>query len=390
MKLKPSKTLITIMVLLTFFYLFPCCQAEAYSVSYQILNEPNGSTYYRLNVTIQQSLYDYYRGKSHALNSEADFAKFVTPYALKPIADKLWEIYSDDEDFANGVLMIVHQIPYEVTEPAKYPIETMVENKGDCDLFSFIAASIMKAGGLEVVLLYYEKEAHMNVGVSLSHTPYDARRQVYYITYNNIKYYIAECTGYFQDGWRVGECPDSLKQASAEIITLENCERSSPGQVSASYKPLNASTISLTVSPTYVINQGTVSLTGEISPALPNKTVTIYISVNNSPWKVLGITTTDSNGQFRYVWNVETSSGVCFVRASWSGDYNYAGADSPIQTVTVLSAFFVLLLATTTILVCMGVIIFITSRQAQPKIQEPQPPEIPSQTEKTFTNQLKH
>ncbi|MEM3623118.1 MAG: Ig-like domain-containing protein [Candidatus Bathyarchaeia archaeon] len=390
MKQKLSKILVIVTILLTLSYLFPYCLAETYSISYQILNKPNGSTYYRLNVTIQQSLYDYYLGKSHKLSSDNDFAKFVTPYALKPIADNLWKIYSDDEDFANGALMIVHQIPYKVTEPAKYPIETMVENTGDCDLFSFIAASIMKAGGLDVVLLYYKDESHMNVGVSLSHTPHDVRGQVYYITYNDIKYYIAECTGYFQNGWRVGECPDSLKQASVEIITLENCEQWSPGQVSASYKTLMSSTMSLTASPTYLVNQGTVTLSGQISPALQNKTITIYISVNNAPWQVLGTTTTDSSGRFTYVWDVETSAGVCFIRASWSGDYDYAGADSPIQTVTILSAFFVLLLAVTMILVCMGVIVFVMSRQKQPKIQEPQPPEVPSLTEKTFTKQPTH
>ncbi|MEM3700491.1 MAG: Ig-like domain-containing protein [Candidatus Bathyarchaeia archaeon] len=384
MKTPILRNLIILMILLALVYSFPCCLAETYSISYQILDEPEGSTYYRLNVEIQQSLYEYYSGKSHTLSSNADFAKFVTPYSLKPIADNLWKICSDDEDFANGVLMIVHQIPYEITEPAKYPIETMMENKGDCDLFSFIAASIMKAGGLDVVLLYYKDKIHMNVGVSLSHTPYDARGQIYYVIHNNVKYYIAECTGYFQDGWRVGECPESLKQASVEIITLESCETWSPGQVSASYKTLIASTISLTVSPTYIISQGTVTLNGEISPALQNKTVTIYISVNNSPWKVLGATTTDSNGRFTYVWNVETYSGVCFIRASWSGDYDYAGADSPIQTITVLSMFFVLLLAATMILVCMGMIIFVTSRQAQPKMPEP------LLNRKSFTKQLKH
>lgn len=378
MKTKPSKTLITITVLIMLFYSFPCCSAQSYSVSYQILNKPDGSTYYRLNVTIQQSLYDYYRGKSHTLSLEKDFAKFVTPYALKPIADNLWKIYSDDEDFANGVLMIAHQISYEVTEPPKYPIEIIVENVGDCDLLSFIAASIMKAGGLDVVLLYYKDEGHMNVGVSLSHTPHDARGQVYCVTYNDIKYYMAECTGYWQSGWRVGECPDGLKQASAEVITLEDCEEWSPGQVSASYKTLMASTISLKVSSIYLISLGTVTLNGELYPALQNKTVTIYISVNNSPWKVLGTTTTDSNGQFTYVWNVEVSAGICLIRASWSGDNDYAGTDSPIQTVTVLSTFFILLLAATMALVCMGVVVFVVSKQRQPKIQEPKPPEIPS------------
>jgi hypothetical protein len=83
---------------------------------------------------------------------------------LKPVADSLSELYTDDEDFANGALMIVHQIPYEETTPAKYPLETMADDKGDCDLFACIAASIMKAGGLNVVLLHYKEEEHMNLG----------------------------------------------------------------------------------------------------------------------------------------------------------------------------------------------------------------------------------
>jgi len=96
-----------------------------------------------------------------------------------------------------------------------------VENKGDCDLFSYVAASIVKAHGLDVVLLYYKSQTHMNIGVSLSHAPHDVRGQVYYITYNNIRYYVAEVTGGdWQNGWRDGECPDELKNAPAQTITL--------------------------------------------------------------------------------------------------------------------------------------------------------------------------
>ncbi|MDH5788914.1 MAG: hypothetical protein OEZ40_11550, partial [Candidatus Bathyarchaeota archaeon] len=160
-KIESSKLLLTTTtILLVISYLLPEVWAQSYSHSYQLLNQPNGSTYYRLNVTVQQSLYEYYNEKSHVLNSNNDFAKFVTPYAVAPIADSLWRIYTDDEDFVNGVLMIVHQIPYEATTPAKYPVETLVENKGDCDLFSYIVASIIKAGGLDAVLLYYDSQAH--------------------------------------------------------------------------------------------------------------------------------------------------------------------------------------------------------------------------------------
>jgi len=377
LKSKLSRTLIAITVLLTLSYLLPYCLSESYSHSYQLLDKPNGLTQYRLNVVVSQSLYEYYLEKSHNINSNNDFAKFVTPYALKPIADSLWEIYTDDEDLANGVLMIVHQLSYNETLPAKYPVETIVENKGDCDLFSYVAASIMKAGGLDVVLLYYESEAHMNVGVRLSHAPHDVRGEAYYVTYNAIQYYVAECTGgNWENGWRVGECPDNLKHASPQIITLENCEQWAPGQVSASYKTLASSTMSLIISSTYVIQRGITTLSGQLSPALQNETVNIYIKINNLPWTVLDTVTTDSEGRFTYVWNVE-AAGIYYVRACWSGDNNYAGADSPIQNVTVLSIFFILLLTITIILACVGAVIFLASKRSHEGVQEPQPPEIP-------------
>jgi len=375
--MKKSRALLLVTALFILSYILPYGFSENYSQSYQLLDEPNRSIFYRLNVTVQQSLYDYYTEKSHKLDSNKDFAKFVTPYALKPIAESLWEIYTDDEDFVNGVLTIMHQIPYEVTLPAKYPVEAIVENEGDCDIFSYVAASILKAGKLDVVLLYYEDKTHMNIGVSLSHVPYNARSTVHYVTYNNIKYYVAECTGgNWKDGWRVGECPDDLKETSVEVITLENCEQWAPGQVSASYKTLQVSTLSLTISPTYLIQGGTVTLSGQLSPTLQNKTIIIYIKLNNSPWMLLCTVSTDSNGQFSYVWNADTAS-MSFIRASWSGNEDYAGADSPIQTVTILSTFFVLLLVTTLILVCVGVFVFFISRHSQQEIQEPQPPEIP-------------
>jgi len=273
--------------------------------------------------------------------------------------------------------MIVHQIPYEETLPVKYPLETIVENKGDCDLFSCIAASILKAGGLDAVLLYYESEAHMNVGVHLSHTPHDVRGQAYYITYNEIRYYVVECTGgSWKNGWRAGECPDDLKQASVQVITLENCEQGVKGQVSASYKTLVSSSISLIISSTYVIQGSTITLSGQLSPALQNKMVTIYVKINNSPWNVLDVVVTDSNGQFMYLCNAGTG-GAYYIRASWSGNNDYAGTDSSTQNVIVLSVFFIFLLAVTIGLVCIGVVIFFMSRQSRQEVQEPQPPEIP-------------
>lgn len=379
MRSKPTltKASTAIVILTTLVCMLPRAVSDN-SYSYQLVDHLGGSTYYRLNVAVSQSLYDYYFDKTHRLNSDNDFAKFVTPYTLNPISDCLGQIYEDDEDFANGALMIVHQIPYETSVQPKYPVETIVANKGDCDLFSYIAASIMKAHGMNVVLLYYESETHMNIGVSLSHEPRNARQQAHYVTYDNIRYYVAECTGEnWQSGWRVGECPDNLQTAAVQVITLENSEQSASAQVSASYQSLSTSTISVAVEPTFLIQGATATLSGQLSPALANKTVTVYIKTNSLPWTVLDTLATDSDGRFAYAWNIE-DSGVCYVRASWSGDGDYSGADSRIETVTVLSIFFVVLLGITVVLVCMGIVVFIVLRRTRQEILEPQPPEIPT------------
>jgi len=379
MKEKTSRTFIgIIIIILALPYMLPYCLAEDYSISYKLLNHPDGSSYHRLNVVVPQSLYDYYSQKSHRLTSNNDFSKFVTPYALKPIADSLWEIYKDEEDFANGVLMIVHQIPYEETVPAKYPVETITENRGDCDLFSFTAAALIKAGGLDVVLLYYEQKAHMNIGVHLSHEPRDTRGPVCFVKYNGITYYVAECTGEnLEDGWRVGERPEDLEHASAQVIALENSEDVAPGQVSASYTAQETTSISLKISPPLLIQGGIIILNGQLTSVLTNKNVTIYVKVNAASWKILGTTFTGSDGRFAYTWKAEIA-GTLSIRASWPGDDVYAGSISPTQTVTVIPSFLIYLLTIPFILICLGVVAVLVSKQSQQEIPEPQPPQIPS------------
>lgn len=172
-------TVIITIALLTLAYVPSSYLSENYGFSYQLVDYHDNSKHYRLNVAVPESLYEYYAGKNHQFITENDFAKFVTPYALKPIADSLLEIYSGNEDFANGALMIIHQIFYQAINPSRYPVETIAKNEGDCDLLSYVLASILKAAGLDSVLLYYEHESHMNVGVYLESPPQDSRGEVY-------------------------------------------------------------------------------------------------------------------------------------------------------------------------------------------------------------------
>jgi hypothetical protein len=180
------------------------CYAQNYEQQYFLLKDQST---YRLNLSTTHSLYEYYQQKNHQLNQD-NFASFVTPYSLALVAADIRSIFPDEEDFVNAVLMIVHQIPYQVVEETKYPVETIVENQGDCDLFSYAAASLIKAQDMNVALFYYEHESHMNIGVNLQNPPTDARSTITYVEYRGTRYYMAECTGSdWRNGWRVGECP---------------------------------------------------------------------------------------------------------------------------------------------------------------------------------------
>jgi len=334
------------------------CLAATYKYSYELLDSPGGSTTYRLTVSVTETLYDYYSSQNHQLYSY-DFSKFVTPDALKPIADDLWTIYSNKEDFANGVLMIVHQIPYLESDPQKYPVETIVENEGDCDLFSIMAASIMNAGGIDVVLLLLEQHDHMLVGIHLPESPKDARSQLYFYRHDGKKYYVAETTGgKWETGWRVGECPEILQRASAKIIPLTNYERSSPGQVSSSYTIPDSSEIYMSLSTNFAVYQNDVEISGLLSPSLAGETVTLYVSSMGSPLVMLATVVTDSNGHYSHIWNAPPG-GIYSVRANWSGDEDYSGVDSSafslvvipseLLTVGIILIFFLVILLVVTL-----------------------------------------
>lgn len=364
MRPRVPRVVLSLLTVLVVFSTVSVCLAQDHQISYQLLNELNGNVAYELNVVVPESLLDYYEAKRTDLRSSS-FPDYVTPYALEPIADCLWQIYETDEDFTNGVLMLVHQITYEETTPSKYPVETMVNAKGDCDLFSFVAASILEAGGIDVVLLHYETLSHMNIGVRLSSPPEYARDSVYYVTDDGAKYYITECTGgNWKEGWRVGECPEDCKEASSKIYSLEEAEAVAPGQVSASFSALDSSTMSFEISSFVALQNSAVTVQGQISPGVVNRNVTLYAKFNLSSWQVIGTTVTRADGSFEYFWVAETA-GFCAVQASWSGDDQYTGAISPTKNTVVIPLFVGALIAIAVVAIIIGVIAVLMSRTRQ-------------------------
>jgi len=290
-----------------------------------------------LYTSVPPSLYDFYQNSSHGISRDSDYAKFVTPNAVRMIAENMQRAVSNrsrsDEAFANDVLTLVRQIPYSISS-YKYPVETLVENSGDCDVFSFLAASIMKAGGLDVVLLVYRNlpGSHMNIGVCLPYKPLtDPEIEPVGFEYSNKTYWVAECTP--PANWKVGQQPGIVASVKPVIISLENCEETSPTLVSSSLNsPLISSSISIT--PSFENSNATedkvLTISGSVSPASSGKNVVMYVSQGISSVKVFE-TDTDPFGNYSLTWNV-TSTGTYYIRTSLVPSSNYASSDSDLMT----------------------------------------------------------
>jgi len=366
-----NQKLLTISILLILILLLSStCLAQTSEQTFILQNQPDGSKTYQLTISVTQTLHEYYQTKNHQLYNNYDLAKFVTPSPLEPIAKDLWTIYNNPEDFANGVLMITHQIPYQESIPQKYPIETISENEGDCDLFSFLAASIMKAGGLDVTLLLFEEQEHMTVGVNLPQTPKDTRTEISYFTHEEKRYFIAECTGNFENGWRVGECPDIIKGATARIIPLDELDEiTSPDQVSSSYNSPKYSSLLLTVSTEFAIAKNDIQIMGSLSPSLAGENITLYISSYGSELKKLATVETNSDGHFFHTWNFPPG-GIYSIRANWSGDADYIGSDSNVSKIIIIPSQWLMMGAIVLFfLIILLIVSFATRGNETPKME---------------------
>ena len=288
---------------------------------------------HKIYVSVPPSLYYFYRGISHSTFNVIDYCKYVTPEAVRPVAECIREVVGgDDESFANAVLTLIQQMSYTLSD-VKYPVETLVDGCGDCDVFSLLAASMMKAGGLDIVLFYYKDSSptHMNVGVYLNFTPsLNWWETPTCFEHQGKKYWVAECTP--QRRWKIGEQPGIVANIKPIIIPLDNCEGKSPAKVSASLdKPLKASSISASIK--HLNNENCFSLFGSITPGLAGQPIAIYISKDEKHWRFLGETFTDDFGNYSFKLTANLT-GLNHFKVSWSGASGYAGSDS--TTITLL------------------------------------------------------
>jgi predicted transglutaminase-like cysteine proteinase len=94
-------------------------------------------------------------------------------------------------------------------EYPRYPLETLVENGGDCEDTSILYASLLKAMGTEVILV--GPPGHMAAAVAV-----DAAGSSY--TVDGTVFYYAETTG---SGHGIGDLPEAYRDARAKVFRLD-------------------------------------------------------------------------------------------------------------------------------------------------------------------------
>jgi len=71
----------------------------------------------------------------------------------------------NDDEYLELLSCFVQSIPYHTEDEMNYPIETLWDQQGDCDDKSMLLAGLLTRAGYEVVLLSFDAEEHMTVGI---------------------------------------------------------------------------------------------------------------------------------------------------------------------------------------------------------------------------------
>lgn len=112
--------------------------------------------------------------------------------------------------FVQNIKYASDNISKGVKNYPRYPLETLVDQEGDCEDHSILLASILKEMGYGVVLIHIPGE-HVAVGVKGSDLP-----GAYY-EYEGARYYYVETTA---SGWSIGEIPNKYLWTKARILPL--------------------------------------------------------------------------------------------------------------------------------------------------------------------------
>lgn len=182
---------------------------------------------YRLRVP--QEVYEYYSNRERLpLVNYGVFSIYVTDPGHKEFISALADNFSEAaareryslKQTVEFVLAFVQSLKYVTDDVSKgleqytrYPLETLVEQEGDCKDKSILFASILREMGISAVLVILPGDpGHVAVGIKGEGLPGT------YYEYQGARYYYVETTA---SGWQIGQIPDELRNREAIIVPLK-------------------------------------------------------------------------------------------------------------------------------------------------------------------------
>ena len=189
---------------------------------------------YNISLEIPIEKYEYYLNldinRTPQQISYRTMASYVTKKdsTIIKLAEKLNSIIVKEKfneiEATNFILRFVQEnVQYELDNESKgcveywrFPLETLVERRGDCEDSSVLFSSIMESLDYNTILLFYILDndiGHLAVGVNISSYYSDN-----FIEYKNSKYYYCETTSY---GYNLGEIPSDINIKPEKIIPID-------------------------------------------------------------------------------------------------------------------------------------------------------------------------
>jgi len=189
-----------------------------------------GGEYWIWNLSVPTTLYEAYIAVPDSVRTQiplSGFGYFTTTQdsylqslVAKINATAARQGYSPYQE-VNFVLAFVQSIPYATDlnstgyqDYPRFPVETLVDNVGDCKSHSILFATLTLMLGYGVVFI--NPPDHLAVGVEGNNL------QGTYWTYDNQTYYYCETTG---EGFTIGQLPAQFNGESAYVYPIVTSEQ---------------------------------------------------------------------------------------------------------------------------------------------------------------------
>lgn len=178
---------------------------------------------YQFRQFILKDSYESYKNRSRNTDYRSWAAEYVVKGMSSEVRDAAKNLYRFCKKYGTWsevhfIIEFVHQIvKYESDidttgkpEYPRYPLESMVDQKGDCEDFSIFGAAILKYMGYDVALL--SMSGHEAMGVAgVDGIPGT------YIEHNGTKYYFCEMTA---KGWKIGQMSEEHNEKRIEVFPI--------------------------------------------------------------------------------------------------------------------------------------------------------------------------